>query len=55
MEDLGVDVRIIVKLIFKKWCGGMDRILQAQKRERWRAVLNAIMKFTVPINVQGIS
>jgi len=55
LEDLGVDVRIIGKLIFKKWYGCMDWILQAQKRERWRTVLNAIMKFKVPINVQGIS
>jgi len=52
--DLGVDVRIILKLIFKKWYGGMDWILQAQNRERWRAVLNVIMKFGVTINVQGI-
>ena len=55
MEDIGVDVRIIVKWIFKKWYGGMDWILHAQNRERWRAVVNAIMKFRVPLNAQGIS
>jgi hypothetical protein len=55
LEDLGVDVRIIVKWIFKKWYGGMDWILQAQNTERWRAVVNAITKFRVPLNVQVIS
>jgi len=55
VEDIGVDVRIIVKWIFKKWYGGMDWILHAQNRERWRAVVNAIMKFRVPLNAQGIS
>jgi hypothetical protein len=35
--------------------GGVDWILQAQNRERWRAVVNAIMKFRIPLNVQGIS
>ena len=29
-------------------CGGMDWIELAQVRERWRAILNAIMKIRVP-------
>jgi hypothetical protein len=36
LEDLGVDGRIIVKWISKKWVGGMDRIDLAQDRDRWR-------------------
>jgi hypothetical protein len=29
LENLGVDGRIIIKWIFKKWNGGMDRIYLA--------------------------
>jgi hypothetical protein len=34
LEDPGVDGRIIVKWIFKKWDGGMDWIAMAQDRDR---------------------
>jgi hypothetical protein len=44
----GVDGRIILKLIFKKWNGGMDWIELAQDRKRWRALLNAIMNLLFP-------
>jgi hypothetical protein len=36
LGDPGVDGRIILKWIFKKWDGGMDRIELAQDRDRWR-------------------
>jgi hypothetical protein len=43
LGDPGVDGRIILKLIFKKWDGGMDWNELAQDRDRWRAVVNAVM------------
>jgi hypothetical protein len=48
LGDPGVDVRIILKWIFKKWDGGMDWIKLAQDRDRWRALVNAVMNFRGP-------
>jgi hypothetical protein len=48
LEDPGVDGRIILKWIFKKWDGGMDWIDMAQDRDRWQAVVNAVMNLCVP-------
>jgi hypothetical protein len=48
LEDPDVDGRIILKWIFKKWDGGMDWIDLAQDRDRWRAVLSAVMNLRVP-------
>jgi hypothetical protein len=39
--------RIILKRIFEKWDGGMDCIDVAQNREKWRAVVNAVMNLRV--------
>jgi hypothetical protein len=48
LGDPGVDRRIILKLIFKKWDGGMKWIALAQDRYRWRALVNAVMNLRVP-------
>ena len=47
LEDPGLDGRIILKLIFKSWDGGMDWIDLAQDRDRWRALVNAVMNLRV--------
>jgi hypothetical protein len=48
LGDPGVDGRIILKWLFKKWDGGMDWIELAQDRDRWRALVNAVMNPWVP-------
>jgi hypothetical protein len=48
LVDPGVDGRIILKRIFKKWGGGMDWIELAQDRDRWRAFVNAVMNLRIP-------
>jgi hypothetical protein len=48
LGDPYVDGRIILKRIFKKWDGGMNSIELAQDRDRWRAVVNAVMNPRVP-------
>ena len=47
--DLGVDWRIILKWLFKKWGwdgGGMDWIAMAQDRNGWCAVMIAVMNLS---------
>jgi hypothetical protein len=46
-EDSGVDGRIVLRRIFRKWNrgSGMDWIDLAQDRYRWRALVKAVMNF----------
>jgi hypothetical protein len=48
LGDPGVDGRIILKCIFKMWDGGMNWIALAQDRDRWRALVNAVVNLRVP-------
>jgi len=49
-DHLGVDGRIILRRIFRKWNagGGTDWIEQDKDRDRWRARVNAVMNLRVP-------
>jgi hypothetical protein len=47
LDDLGVDGRIILKCIFKKYDRGVDRIDLAQDRDPWRALVNAVMNLRI--------
>jgi hypothetical protein len=48
MEDPGVDGIIILKWIFKKRDGLIDWIDLAKERDKWRALVNAVMNLQVP-------
>jgi hypothetical protein len=50
LEDPGVDGRIILRWIFRKWDGRIDWINLAQDRDMWQALLNAVMNLRVPYN-----
>ena len=48
LEDLGVDGdNIKINLLEMTW-GGIDWIDLAQDRDRWRALVNAVMDIRVP-------
>ena len=47
LEDPGVDGRIILRLIFWRWEGGMEWINLAQVRDRCPALVNAAVNHRV--------
>ena len=48
LEDPGIDGRIILRWIFKKWEGGMDWIDLVRDRDKWWALVNAVTNLHVP-------
>jgi hypothetical protein len=49
LEDRGIDGKIISEWVSEKWDAvGMDWIDLAQNRDRWWAVVNAVMNLKVP-------
>jgi len=48
LEDPGLDGRIILRCIFKKWDGEMDWIDLTQDRVRWRTIVNGVMTLRIP-------
>jgi hypothetical protein len=47
LGDPGIDGRIILRWIFRKWVYGLWIDL-AQDRDRWWALVNAVMNLQVP-------
>ena len=48
LKDTCVVGRIILKWILKKKDGGFDCVDTAQYRDKWRAVVNAVMNLRFP-------
>jgi hypothetical protein len=48
LGDPGMDRKIILKCIFKIWDGDIDWIELAHYRNRWRALVNAVMNVRIP-------
>jgi hypothetical protein len=48
LGDPGLDGRIILECILKKWDGVMDWIELAQDRDRWLAFVDAVMNLRLP-------
>jgi hypothetical protein len=47
LQDSDIDGRIILKWMFEKWIGVWDWIDVAQHRDRWGAVVKAVMNLRV--------
>jgi len=48
LEDTGVDGRTTLKRVFKKQNEHLDWIVLAQDRDRWRALVIAVMNLRIP-------
>jgi len=50
LEELGIDGRVILRLIFKKSAreGGSKWLYVAENTDRWLALVNLVMNLWVP-------
>jgi len=49
LEDPGIDVRIILRWIFRKWdVRAWTGSIFLRFRDRWQALVNAVMKLRIP-------
>jgi hypothetical protein len=48
LGDPGIDGRIVLRWIFKKYNEGMDWIELAQDMDRWWSLVNVVMNLWVP-------
>ena len=54
MEDSDIDGKTILRRIFRNWYGGSkDWIDVALDRDRWRALVNAVMNLRVAENARN--
>jgi hypothetical protein len=54
LEGPGVDGRIILKWIFNKWGGDLERIFLAHNKDMWLVLVNAVMNSGF-LKIRGIS
>jgi hypothetical protein len=48
LEDPGINGRIILNCIFKRWDRGMDWINLAQDKDTWQARVNEVINIRIP-------
>jgi hypothetical protein len=48
LEDRGIEGRIIIRCILRKWEGGMAWIDVTQDKGRWQALVNVVMNLQIP-------
>jgi hypothetical protein len=53
LKDPGIDGRTILNCIFKKWEGSMAWMNLAQERNKWRALVTAVMNIRVSLNAEN--